>query len=219
MLTSRLRHSKATVCKGSDQCAKHLITGNSGNNHHFIRLDKYVLEMQPWNLFISNDNMKICLRSWLILSGKDVHWWYTGPHSWGKLCFSCEMKTTILSDWCNWYVISSQLKNLVALPLLHLYILWHRDWPEPWKKVFSQPSSDCHFTSRSVPARLSLPSFHFLCLLCFAKVTVKVHRLFLYRAFVQNILYLMKLCHRLRACTQAMKWLHASMKLWNLSHN
>lgn len=211
VLRGWLRHSKATVSKGSDQCAKHLITGNSGNNHHFISLDKYVLELQP--LCISNDNLKICLRSWLILSGKDVHWWYTGPHCWGKLCFSCEMKTTDMfypPNWKTfwWHFLSCTFTYCGTRIGLNLE-----------KKVFSQSSSDCRFTTRPVPARLSLPSFRFLCLLCFAKVTVKVHRLFLYRTFVQNILYVMKLCLRLCACTQAMKWLHASMKLWNLSHN
>lgn len=73
----------------------------------------------------------------------------------------------------------------------------------------------CTAVTSFFPRSLSL----YLSLLCFAKVTVKAHRLFLYRAFVQNILYLLKLCLRLCACTRAMKWLHASMKWRNLSHN
>lgn len=58
-----------------------------------------------------------------------------------------------------------------------------------------------------------------LFLLCFAEVTVRIHRIFLYRAFVQKILYLVKLCLRLCVCTRVMKWLHASVKWQNLSHN
>lgn len=113
-LTSRLRHSKATLSRGPDQCAKHLITGNFGNNHHVIGLDKYGLELQPWNLFVSNDNLKNCLR------GSAASYWVE------KMCTDDTQGHIVEVNYPLCYIISSQLKNiLVAFPLIHLYILWH----------------------------------------------------------------------------------------------
>lgn len=135
-------HSKATVSKGSDQCTNPIKTPNNCVTVELtIMFDKYGLGLQPWSSCWSNDNLKICFRGRAERMCTDDGT-SSSLHCWGKVCFSCEMKTTILSNWCKRHFTSSQVKETEdpgfllhillsnvctrwAFHLIHLYILCH----------------------------------------------------------------------------------------------
>lgn len=117
--------SKATVSRGWDQCTNPIKTPNNCVTVELtIMLDKYGLDLQPWNECLSNDELKICFRDRAERMCTDDGT-SSSLHCWGKVCFSYEMKTTVLSNCCKWHFTSLQVKETEDPGFLRHILLWN----------------------------------------------------------------------------------------------